>query len=356
MNSERTAPSQSSPAVRQTTHPYDALTPDCVLDALDSLGMPSDGRLIALNSYENRVYQIGVEDGAPLVAKFYRPERWSDAAILEEHRFTQALAAQEIPVVPPLTIQGSTLHHFAGFRIAVFARCAGRAPELNEPATLEWMGRFLGRIHAVGALEDYQARPHLDLANYGEPARQWLLDNHWLPKECATAWESASQAALDQVKRAYDRAGDLKLIRLQGDCHAGNVLWQEPVDEAMLRANPTVFAGPHFVDFDDSRMGPAMQDLWMLLSGERHEMVRQLSDVLAGYEDFFDFNPRELHLIEALRTLRLLHYSAWLAQRWQDPAFPPAFPWFNTVQYWQERIQELHEQAERMQEPPLWPI
>lgn len=333
-------------------HPYEALTPDLVLDALDSLGLPSDGRLLALNSYENRVYQIGMEDGPPLVAKFYRPHRWSDAAILEEHAFMQALVEQEIPVVAPLRLHERTLHHFADFRLAVFPRCGGRAPELNNPATLEWMGRFLGRIHAVGAVQPFVARPPLNLHTFGEIPRHYLIEHEWLPHSLRPAWLAASQAALDGVRRAFDLAGDLKHIRLQGDCHAGNVLWQEP--DVTPSAN--LLAGPHFVDFDDARMGPAMQDLWMLLSGERHEMVRQLADVLAGYEDFYDFNPRELHLIEALRTLRLLHYSAWLAERWQDPAFPAAFAWFNTEQYWQERINELNEQVLRMAEPPLWPI
>ena len=324
-----------------TAHPFASLTPECVLDALDSVGQFSDGRLLALNSYENRVYQVGMEEGAPVVVKFYRPERWSDAAILEEHAFVDELVAREIPVVPALAIGGATLHTFQGFRFAVFPRRGGRAPELDDSSTLEWMGRFIGRIHAVGALAPYRERPALDIDSFGIDARDYLIANNFIPPELMSAWRSVIDQALDGVRRCYDRAGQVPLLRLHGDCHGGNVLWTPD--------------GPHFVDFDDSRMGPAVQDLWMLLSGERGDMVRQLSDVLAGYEDFCDFDARSLHLVEALRTLRLIHYAAWLARRWDDPAFPLAFPWFNTQRYWQDRILELREQVALMDEAPLWP-
>lgn len=321
---------------------FAGLTPDTVLGALESIGLYGDGRLLALNSYENRVYQIGMEQGPPVVAKFYRPQRWSDAAILEEHAFVQELTEREIPVVPALSVgDGGTLHRFDGFRFAVFPRHGGRAPELEDSETLEWMGRFLGRIHAVGATQPFQSRPTLDIASFGEQPRDYLLSHGFIPDDLTETYRSVVAQALDGVRRCYERAGAVAMLRLHGDCHAGNVLWTD--------------SGPHFVDFDDSRMGPAVQDLWMLLSGERADMVRQLSDVLAGYEDFFDFDPRQLHLIEALRTLRLIHYSAWLAQRWDDPAFPAAFPWFNTQRYWQERILELREQIALMDEPPLWP-
>lgn len=329
----------------ESAHPFSSLSPDLVLDALASVGLHGDGRLLALNSYENRVYQVGMEEGPPVVTKFYRPERWSDAAILEEHAFVEELAAREIPVVPAMALgagNGSaTLHQFDGFRFAVFPRHGGRAPELDDRTTLEWMGRFIGRIHAVGAVQPYQARPALDAATFGDEPRDWLLAHDFIPADLVDAWRSVVVQALEGVRRCYDRAGDVRLLRLHGDCHVGNVLWTD--------------AGPHFVDFDDSRMGPAIQDLWMLLSGERADMVRQLSDLLAGYEDFFSFDERELHLIEALRTLRLIHYSAWLARRWDDPAFPAAFPWFNTQRYWQDRILELREQIALMDEPPLWP-
>jgi len=317
------------------------LSPDTVLDALDSVGICADGRLLALNSYENRVYQLGIEDGPPLVAKFYRPARWSDAAILEEHAFVHALAEQEIPVVPALALKdGRTLHEFAGIRFAVFAKHGGRAPELDDRATLEWLGRFIGRIHAVGAIESFNHRPKLNLHSFGTEPRDYLLQHDFIPADLHGAYTSVVAQALDGVQRSYERAGEVGNLRLHGDCHAGNVLWTGD--------------GPHFVDFDDSRTGPAIQDLWMLLSGERADRVRQLSDLLVGYEDFFDFNPRELYLIEALRTLRLIHYSAWLARRWDDPAFPVAFPWFNTQHYWQDRILELREQVALMDEEPLW--
>lgn len=319
---------------------FSSLTPDTVLNALQSIGMRCDGRLLALNSYENRVYQVGIEDGAPWVAKFYRPARWTDEAILEEHAFVQELVEREIPVVPALNISGKTLHYFEWFRFAVFEKKGGRAPELDDRDTLEWMGRFLGRIHAVGATKAFQHRPVLNIETFGIEPRDYLLGNGFIPADIEAAYRSVSQQALEGVRHCFERAGELKLLRLHGDCHAGNVLWTDD--------------GPHFVDFDDSRMGPAVQDLWMLLSGEREARVRQMSDVLAGYEDFCTFDPRELHLIEALRTLRLIHYAAWLARRWDDAAFKQAFPWFNTQRYWQDRILELREQIALMEEPPLW--
>jgi Ser/Thr protein kinase RdoA (MazF antagonist) len=310
------------------------------LNAVESVGFRSDGRLLALNSYENRVYQIGLEEGAPLIAKFYRPKRWTDEAILEDHSFVQELIDHEIPVVPAMLLNGKTLHTFEGFRFSVFPKHGGRAPELEGRSTLEWMGRFLGRIHAIGSLKPYQERPTLDIKSFGEQPRDYLLSHEFIPADLDTAYRSAVDLALDGVRYCFTRAGEVASLRLHGDCHVGNVLWTDQ--------------GPHFVDFDDSRMGPAVQDLWMLLSGDRADMVRQLTDVLAGYEDFCDFNERELHLIEALRTLRLIHYAAWLAHRWDDPAFKQAFPWFNTQRYWQDRILELREQIALMDEPPLW--
>lgn len=322
------------------TQPFSALTPDSVLDALDSINLRGDGRLLALNSYENRVYQVGMENGPALVAKFYRPERWTDAAILEEHGFVATLAEREIPVVPALEINGHTLHDFNGFRFSVFAKHGGRAPELDNRNTLEWMGRFIGRIHAVGALETYRERPSLDMQTFGVEPSDFLLSHDFIPAELVEVYRGVVAQALDGVGRCFERAGTVRSSRLHGDCHVGNILWTDD--------------GPHFVDFDDSRMGPAIQDLWMLLSGERADMIRQFSDLMAGYEDFHDFDPRELHLVEALRTLRLIHYSAWIARRWDDPAFPVAFPWFNTQRYWQDRILELREQIALMDEPPLW--
>jgi len=308
------------------------------MDAVESLGLRPDGRQLALNSFENRVYQLGMEEGPALIAKFYRPQRWNDAAILEEHEFTAELADQEIPVVCPLSIKGTTLHHHQGFAFALFPRQGGRAPELDSE-TLPWLGRFLGRIHAIGSTRSFAHRPALTPATFGQESRDWLLAHDFIPPELLASWQSTVDMALEGVARCYDRAGETPLIRLHGDCHMGNVLWTE--------------RGPHFVDFDDSRMGPALQDLWMLLSGEREEMQLQLEGVLRGYRMFCDFDPRQLHLLEALRTLRLLHFSAWLARRWDDPAFPVAFPWFNSQRYWQDRILELREQVALMNEEPL---
>ncbi|HEX5639461.1 MAG TPA: serine/threonine protein kinase [Burkholderiaceae bacterium] len=323
--------------------PYAGLTPDTVLNAVDSVGLLTDGRQLALNSYENRVFQVGLEDGRFVVAKFYRPRRWTDEQILEEHAFIEELAELEIPAVPAMAFGGRTLNTFEGFRFTVFPRRGGRAPNLDDPAVREWLGRFLGRIHAAGATRPFVHRPALDIGAFGVEPRRFLLDNGWLPPELAAVYEGVSQQALDGVERCYERAGDIAHLRLHGDCHEGNVLWTDSPGNT----------GPHFVDFDDSRMGPAVQDLWMLLGAERDEQTERLSDVLAGYEDFADFDRRELHLVEALRTLRLMHYAAWIARRWDDPAFPAAFPWFNTQRYWEERILELREQVAAMQEPPL---
>ena len=319
--------------------PYAGLTPDVVLDAVDSVGFFTDGRLQALNSYENRVYLVYRDGAPPVVAKFYRPGRWSDDAIREEHAFTCELAADEIPVVAPLAVGGETLHAHAGFRFAVFPKQGGRAPEFDRAGTLTWMGRFIARIHVVGAARPFVHRPAIDLQSFGTLPRRWLQDHAAIPDDLVDAWTTVTGLALEGVGHCFDRAGAVDSLRLHGDCHAGNVLWTD--------------AGPHFVDFDDTRSGPAIQDLWMLLSGSREEMTRALADVLRGYEDFRTLDPRELHLVEALRTLRLIHYSAWLAQRWSDPAFPAAFPWFNTQRYWQDRILELREQVALMEEPPL---
>lgn len=321
--------------------PYADLTPECIFTAIEGLGVRCDGRLLQLNSFENRVYQVWTEDGGQYVVKFYRPGRWSDEAILEEHAFSLDLAKQEVPVVPPLSFNARTLHHSVDHRFALFMKRGGRAPELDREDTLEWMGRFLGRIHAIGATDAYQARPSLEIQNFGFDSRDFLVAGNWLPEELLTAWISVVDQALDAVSAAYQRAGDVRMLRLHGDCHSGNVLWTDD--------------GPHFVDFDDSRTGPSIQDLWMLLSGDEADARPQLAALLRGYETFSDFDDRELYLIEALRTLRLLHYSAWIARRWQDPAFPAAFPWFGTVRYWQDRILELREQISKMQEAPLRP-
>jgi Ser/Thr protein kinase RdoA (MazF antagonist) len=324
-----------------TAPPYSGLTPDVVLDALDTVGVRGDGRLLALNSYENRVYQVWREDGPAVVAKFYRPARWSDEQILEEHAFLAELAEAEVPAVPPLRAHDTTLHEHAGFRFAVFARHGGRAPELDDRMTLTRLGLYIGRIHAVGARARFVQRPALSAQEFGDDAKDYLLRHDFVPPDLRAAYVAVVAQALEAVHAAWRRAGDVATLRLHGDCHGGNVLWTD--------------AGPHFVDFDDARTGPAVQDLWMLLSGEREAMALQLRAILDGYEQFRLFDPRELALVEALRTLRLIHYAAWLARRWDDPAFPAAFPWFNTQRYWQDRILELREQVAAMQEPALAP-
>ncbi len=322
----------------QDTAPFASLTPDCILNALESAGFPCDGRLLALNSYENRVYQVGLDEGGMRVVKFYRPGRWSDAAILEEHAFLQELAKAELPVVAALAdARGRTLHAHGDYRFAVFPRQGGHAPELHDFDSLERMGRLLGRLRAIGALRPYRSRPRLDAISFGEEPREFLLTTDRIPAESREAYADTTSLALEQVRACFERAGEVISLRLHGDCYAGNVLW---TDE-----------GPHLVDFDDSRMGPAVQDLWMLVSGDFRELPVRLDAVLSGYETFHDFNRRELHLVEALRTLRMIHYAAWIARRWDDPAFPRAFHWFDSPRYWQDHIHELQAQIEVMAKP-----
>jgi Ser/Thr protein kinase RdoA (MazF antagonist) len=345
-------------------HAFETLTPDLVLDALESVGLRGDGRLTALSSYENRVYQVQLEDGTSVVAKFYRPQRWSDAQILEEHQFAAELMAFEVPAIGPLVLpdpaNGQTLHHFGGFAFSVSPRRGGRAPELDDGEVLEWIGRFLARIHTVGAKQPFVHRPALNLATFGTEPMQWLLDNDKVPLDVQSLWTRKCQDAIDLIashailaestgqnnSKNADTNG-IRLLRLHGDCHPGNILWT-PADAA-----PASGPGPHFVDLDDARMGPAVQDFWMLLSGDRQQRTRQLGALVDGYEQFREFNRDELALIEPLRTLRLIHYSAWLARRWSDPTFPVNFPWFGSSDYWQGQVQMLDEQIEAMQEDPL---
>jgi Ser/Thr protein kinase RdoA (MazF antagonist) len=318
------------------THPYATLTPDLVLDACASAGLRPDGRLLGLNSYENRVYQVYMEEGNPVVVKFYRPGRWTRDQIDEEHAFARELDEREIPVVAP-----THCAVFADFVFAVYPRRGGRPPNLEDPKALEWIGRFLGRIHAVGATKPFVHRETLSPQSFGREPSQWLIAHDAIPADLFPSWKAVIDQSLEGIDACFQRAGKAKMIRLHGDCHPGNILW---TDE-----------GPHFVDLDDARMGPAMQDLWMLLSGDREAMAIQMHHVLAGYEEFMELDRRELNLLEALRTLRLIHYSAWVARRWDDPAFPAAFPWFGTQRYWQDRILELKEQIALMQEDPIRP-
>lgn len=338
--------------LQAASHPYDALTPDVVLNAVDSV-VPqlkgfgksrTDGRQLALNSYENRVYQVGMEEADPLVVKFYRPGRWSEEAIQEEHDFSEALAQIEIPVVAPLRDHSDrSLFKFGGFLFALYPRRGGRTLETDNLDNLLWMGRFIGRIHALGAARSFEHRPTLNIETFGWQSYHYLITTDYIPPSLREAYSTLVEDVLKAVSHGFERAGSLDgkiaSIRLHGDCHPGNVLWTDD--------------GPHFVDFDDARMGPAVQDLWMLLSGDRRQMTEQLDEILSGYTEFKDFNARELHLIEPLRSLRMIHYSAWLARRWDDPTFPMHFPWFAEPRYWEEQILSLREQLAVMQEPPL---
>jgi len=319
-------------------HPFTALKPAVLLDAVESVGLEPDGHLLPLNSYENRVYQFGIEDAPTVVAKFYRPGRWPDEAIREEHRFAERLVDAEVPMVPPLTIGGDSLHWHQGYRFAVYPQRGGRPPELDDPNHLQWLGRVLGRLHTVGAIEPFQQRPAIEAPTIDQVTGSLLADG-WIPDYLRDAYTSVTDDVAVLVRAAFERAGAVPRIRLHGDCHPGNILWTE--------------AGPHFVDLDDALQGPAIQDLWMLLAGDRDEMLGQLADLLAGYEDFCAFDRRELHLVEALRTLRLVRFSGWLARRWDDPAFPRAFPWFAEARYWEEHLLALREQAAALQEEPL---
>jgi len=278
-----------------------------------------------------------------VVAKFYRPGRWSTPQILEEHAFAAELMAAEVPAVAPLVLLGKTLHEFGGFEFSVSPRRGGRAPELDDVEVLEWTGRFLARIHMTGKVRPFATRPALDVKSFGVEPRAWLLEHQMIPLDVQSGWERRCDEALRMIADTAlgeRRDSGIAMIRLHGDCHPGNILWVP--DE-----------GPHFVDLDDARTGPAVQDMWMLLSGDRGQRQKQLGPLVDGYETFREFNRDELELIEPLRTLRLIHYSAWLARRWADPIFPINFPWFGSSDYWQGQVQMLEEQIEAMAEPPL---
>ncbi len=325
----------SAPAI----HPFETLTPDFILDAIDEAGYVTDGRLLALNSYENRVYQVGIEDAEPIVAKFYRPERWSDAQIEEEHAFCFELAAQEIPVVAPLRdAAGRSLLQRGTFRVALYPRRGGRTPDIDDLDNLLILGRLLGRIHRLGASHPFRHRPRIDVHSFGyEPVA--LLAREFIPGDLQDTYRAVTTALLERIEEIFAETHAIRPIRVHGDCHTGNILWR--------------YDTPHFCDFDDARMAPAVQDIWMLLSGDRERQTVQLAEILQGYLEFNEFNFAELRLVEALRTLRLLHYNGWLAARWDDPAFPRTFTWFNAPRYWEQHLQDLREQAAALDEPPL---
>lgn len=322
-----------------TVHPFQTLTPDFIMDAVESRGLRCDCRVFTLNSYENRVYQVGIEDAPPLIAKFYRPGRWSAEQLREEHQFCRELAEQELPVVAPWSdAAGESLFRHGEFWFALYPRQGGHAPEFDNLDNLLILGRLLGRIHAVGAVRPFEHRPTLDSRSFGYDCVA-LLGERFVPAEYRPSFAAVTDQLLAAVDAALAAAGPVRFVRTHGDCHSGNILWR---DDA-----------PHFVDFDDARMAPAVQDLWMMLSGDRVRQTAQLEALVTGYTEFASFNPRELALVEPLRALRMLHYSAWLASRWDDPIFPAAFPWFNTVRYWGDLIIQLREQLAALAEPPL---
>ena len=328
---------------------YADLDPPRVLDALDALGLRGDGRLLQLNSYENRVFQVHLESGDVVVAKFYRPGRWSDAQILEEHAFARELVTADVPVVAPQPLQAAqsttvvlgtppTLAHVALHRVAVSARHAGRGPELEDPEVLEWLGRFLGRLHAVGLRGRFAHRRTLGPA-WVSAARERLVSGEHIPEGERAPWLGRCDEALSGIEHAFAAAEPLRTLRLHGDFHPGNVMWRD--------------GGPHVVDLDDAINGPAVQDLWMLLSGDEAAMRKQLAHLLDGYRTFMPFDDRELALVEPLRTLRMICHSAWIAERWRDPAFPIAFPWFGQASYWSQQAMQLGEQIRAMRDPPV---
>lgn len=320
-------------------HPFQTLTPSFIMDAVESKGFLCDCRTFALNSYENRVYQVGIEDSLPLIAKFYRPGRWSNAQILEEHHFCRELVEHELSVVAPLTdTTGESLFQYGDFRFALYPRQGGHAPEFDNLDNLLILGRMLGRIHQIGAVRSFEHRPVLDVQSFGH-ASVAIITGQFIPNEYRASYAAVTGQLLETIETILAESGPVRYIRTHGDCHAGNILWRDKA--------------PHFVDFDDARMAPAVQDLWMMLSGERPRQLAQLETLIEGYREFCDFHPRELRLIESLRTLRMLHYSAWLARRWEDPMFPRTFPWFNTTRYWGEQILHLREQLGSLTEPPL---
>ncbi len=318
---------------------YSQLIPDTIINAIESLDYVCDKRILALNSYENRVYQVGIEDEQPIIAKFYRPARWTDEMIREEQQFTLELANADLPVVAPLTINNETIFNFEGYRFSLYPRFGGYAPELDNPDHLLQLGRILAQLHNIGETKSFVERPEITIEDFSIKPIKYIIENNFIPRDLEIAYSTLTDDLLGRIKTCFEQAGNYKSLRLHGDCHQGNILTRD--DKFYI------------VDFDDSRTGPAVQDIWMFLSGDRQYMTARLNDFMEGYTEFRDFAPRELHLIEALRTLRLIHYAAWLAQRWEDPAFPIAFPFFNTQNYWEEHILCLREQASLMEELPL---
>lgn len=319
---------------------YYALSPDLVLSAVEQYGFLTDARIFPLNSYENRVYQIGIEDDAPIIAKFYRPERWSNEAILEEHLFTEQLSEQELPVVTPKKIDGQSLLEYQGYRFAIYPQQGGQSAEPGDLDQIHQLGRLIARIHAIGKTSSFEHRLTINTQSYGKNAANFILENKFVPNHLEQAYQDTTEKLITDIEKIFTDVNQLKWIRGHGDCHYSNILWHRE-------------DGPWFVDFDDCATCPAIQDLWMLLAGSRQDQSLQISEILDGYNEFCDFNNAEIRLIEPLRTLRLLHYHAWLAKRWKDPTFPINFPWFNTESFWQEHIADLKVQQEAIHQDPL---
>ncbi|MFK8053749.1 MAG: serine/threonine protein kinase [Woeseiaceae bacterium] len=318
---------------------FQNLLPDQIIDCIESVGLACNGDLLALNSYENRVYRAGIDGGEPVVAKFYRPQRWDEAAILEEHAFALELAALEIPVVAPLAFNKQTLLQEGEFRFSLYPFRPGRWPELDRDDTLRQLGRLTARMHLAGDQTRFTSRPEIDPISFGYDSRDYLLDEEMIPEELEDAYASLADDLLERIDHWFDLTDHAARIRIHADLHPGNI----------LQDGETL----HIVDTDDARNGPAVQDLWMFLSGDQEEQSLQLQPLLEGYRTFRHFDISELALIEPLRTLRLMHYAAWLARRWQDPAFKAAFPWFDSVRYWNEHILALREQLALLNEPPI---
>lgn len=319
---------------------FRSLDPNQILDAIDSVGWQTDGRVSALNSYENRVYSVGLEDGSTVVAKFYRPGRWTDETILEEHTFCNALLEHDIPVIAPMKdAAGQSLHHQGPFRFCLFPRAGGRPPELDNPEQLAVIGRTLGRLHLVADTMDFEYRPFIDAGRLGDDCADYLLDAEVLPDHLAQVYESVIDELMPRIHDCFESV-PYREICLHGDFHPGNILWGSD-------------GTPHLLDFDDCALGPAVQDLWMFISGDRRYAQARLGDILDGYHEFREFDERELALIEPLRTLRIIHYAAWIARRWEDPAFTQAFPFFASGRFWDDHIQSLREQQAALDEPSL---
>lgn len=320
-----------------TSSDYYQLSPDTILDALESIGLLPEAALLALNSYENRVYQFRTQDEVKYVAKFYRPNRWTDQQILEEHQYSQQLCDQELPVVPPLAFNGKTLHDHQNFRFSVFANQGGRNPNLDDPQVLKRAGRLLSRIHMVSHSQNFQHRPALNSDTFGHQNIALIKQTGFLPNHVEQSYFSVCNFLMEQVERIYNQFPSIENFRIHGDCHPSNILWTDD--------------GPHFVDFDDCRTGPAVQDLWMLITAqEADEKYRQWQTLLDGYEEFCEFDDRELKLVEPLRALRMLNYTAWLCKRWDDPIFKHYFFWFNSDKYWEEQVLQLKEQLSILQQ------